>query len=248
MRRDDLIRSLWPDKLLYGCTMIFATGILGLIHAGMLMVLSVSAVGDLPRILLGYGPGATLFLSAVATVLGWIAFRRKDTTWALWGAGVGFVTFALFGLGSLFSLVAAGFVLASRSEGEHLSPHAKRLDPRMWPDKSLAASMLILLLALLSLAWGALLLTGLVQLSFDATPLGGVAILAGLVAGVAAWSLYHQRHAWLGLLACLLGMGALAFYVLGPLLAVAALVLIARAKGEKEFDPETKRRLHGDAA
>lgn len=50
-------------------------------------------------------------------------------------------------MGSVLSLIALAFALAARAEREDRSPATRRLTAEMGPDKSLAASLLVLMRA-----------------------------------------------------------------------------------------------------
>jgi hypothetical protein len=86
-----------------------------------------------------------------------------------------------------------------------------------------------------ALAWGAALLGGDYDVGAWTAALGLAALVTALVGLVAAWRLYHQSHPWLGVLAAALDVATFPFFVVGPLIAVAMLVLIRMAAGEDEF-------------
>lgn len=248
MRRDDLIRDLWPDKMLYGCTLLVVAAATGALAAIARSIVPLEVAADVPRFLLGWAPETTVALSAATAVLAVAALAHRDTRFAFAGAALAVLTFGLFGLGSLLAVVAGGFLVQARREDEHLNPVARHLSRRMWPDKSLAASLVLVVASVLSLAWGVALLAGWVApQASSARVLGPLALLAAALAGSAAWTLYHQRAPWLGAAAALATMACAALWVVGPLLGTAALVLVTLAWREKEFDRATRQRLHGEA-
>jgi hypothetical protein len=67
----------------------------------------------------------------------------------------------------------------------------------------------------------------------------GLAATIGLTVGalllVAGREVYNLRRPWLGWTALALGCATLGFYVLGPLLALAGMVLLGLAHREDEF-------------
>ncbi|HVM45120.1 MAG TPA: hypothetical protein VM582_04225, partial [Candidatus Thermoplasmatota archaeon] len=189
------IRELWPDKLLYGSVMIFVTGIVGVLHAALVLAFDITYSKNVPPLLRGWPAEATLALSAVALVCGIVAIRRLSIRWGMAGAIAGFFSLALLGLASLFALVAAAFLLVAHREEEHRSDHTRQLGAEHWPDKSLAASLLLLMGGFVTLAWGGAVLAGLVNFGGGLAPtLGALEIVAGLLALVAAYFLYHQRE------------------------------------------------------
>ena len=233
--RDALVQHLWPDKTLYASLMLLVTGSMGALYG--LVMLSIGAnLGDkVPTIFKDYPPLLTLLLSVATIVLAWLELKSFKLRHAIAGCVTGFLSMAMLGLVPLLSLVALGFVLKARAEGEHENPDTHRLSPDEWPDKSLAASMLLTVGGVITLAWGYLNATG--QIAFegygvDPTVFGAVAALAGIVSVIASYFLYHQRGAGLGIAAALGGVAALGLYVVGPLLSGAALIAIWRAKAE----------------
>lgn len=231
------IRQLWPDKLLYGSVMMLVTGFVGVLHAGLVLAFDIKYSDDVPALLRGWPAGVTLALSSIAAVSGIVAIKRLSILWGAIGAVAGFLSFALFGLASLFALVAAAFLFIAHREEEHRDTDTRELSAEEWPDKSLAASLLLLMAGVVTLAWGAGVLSGAVNFGGElAMVLGALEILAALVAFAAAYLLYHQRSpvvGWVAGVAVVLAAGA---YVLGPLLALGALVSLGLAHRELEFD------------
>ncbi len=238
--RSELIQGLWPDKALYGATLLSITALLGIIHGAALSLLdiTVSEEGSLPGFLTNYPPELVLLFSLTAGVLGWLALSRQDTRLALAGCVAGILSFSLLGLGSALSVIALVFVFLSRREGEDASEETAELTTEMWPDKALAASVVVLVAGVVTIGWGYALAQGAVQFegyTDDPVAFGWIAMGLGLLALLSALLLYRQRSPLLAALGCLGIVFALGLYVLGPILALAGLVLIWQAWREDEF-------------
>ncbi|HVL48726.1 MAG TPA: hypothetical protein VM889_09230 [Candidatus Thermoplasmatota archaeon] len=233
--RRDLVKTVWPDKLLFGAIMLLVTSAIGLLHGLVGMAVDIRYGKKVPEFLVAMPPEGTVVLSAAAAVLAVLALRRVQTSFGIAGAVSGVLALGLLGLGSLFSLIALGFLVVARQEGEDTTPETARLAPEDWPDKSLAASLLLFMAGGVNVVWGLALILDVVGFGTMGAVVGPLAAAAGLFGLVASWSLYHQRGAKRGTVAALLNVFALGAYVLGPLLAVAALVLIGKARAEGEF-------------
>lgn len=248
--RRDLIKGLWPDKALYGSTLLFLTAVLGLVHGLSLTLLTrwttFTVSDNVPAILRFMPPEAILFFSLAAAILAYVALRRQRSELAMAGAAAGVFSFALLGLGSALSLLALGFILLSRVEGEHEEEETLALDESMWPDKALAASVVLLVSSVLTLGWGLALAFDALAFSgytSDPTAFGWAAALVGIVGLVASAGLYYQRMPLLAVLASVGGILALGLYIVGPLLSLVALVLVYKAWKEDEFeDAQDARR------
>lgn len=232
----ELIHDVWPDKSLFGAVMLFITGLVGVAFVAFSAYVDVVFSERVPRILRDYPPLLTLLLSFAAFVCAAVSLRQRDTNWAFAGALAGVLSLGLLGVGSVLSLIAAVFLVLSRLEREDYTPETLRLTADQWPDKSLAASLLMFMAGVVALLWGGGLTIGLVSLDLGATLiLGQASLLAGLVCLFAALQLYFQRGLWVGALAAVGGIATVGFYVVGPLLSLAALVLIVLAHREQEF-------------
>lgn len=233
----DMIRDVWPDKSLFGAVMLFMTGLLGILFAGFQAAIDVELSAKMPQVLRDYPPMITLLLSLLTFVLAGVSLRNRDTLWALWGCATGIIAFGLLGVGTILSVVALVFLMLSRVEREDYKPETLRLTSDQWPDKSLAASLLVLMAGVVAVIWGTLLVANLVTLELGQTLiLGEASVVAGLVCFFASLQLYFQRTVWVGVLAALGAIGTIGFYAIGPLLGMAVLVLLFLAHREREFD------------
>lgn len=231
-----LIKKVWPDKILYGSIMLLVTALLGVLHAAAVATFDISYGPRVPGYLHPWPAELVLVLSVVAAVLAFVALKKISTLWGMIGAAAGALSMGLLGAGTVLSLVALGFLVWARMEGEDDIPEAERLDPEEWPDKSLGASLVLLLAGLASAGWGYGVLSGGITFAGNGLAFGSFQVLAGLVALAAAYALYHQRAKWLGVAAAVLSILAFAVYVVGPLLGAIALGLTLKASREGEFE------------
>lgn len=237
--REALIKTLWPDKAMYGAIMLFVTGVTGVLWGLIGAIIDVTYASEVPKFLQDYPPLLAVLPSAAAMGLAYLAFRQHKIVWAYLACLAGFLSFAGLGVGPLLSLIALVFVVLAHREGEFHSAATRALTADMWPDKSLAASMLALVTGVLTTFWGILMVSGIVKwtgLSEGAYIFGGFAILAGLTNLVAARRLYYQKDSRLGTIAAVLGLFGFGFLLLGPIVSAANLVVIRWAIEEKEFD------------
>jgi hypothetical protein len=232
-----LIREVWPDKALFGAVILFITGLLGLLFTSIEATIDVELSARVPTFLREYPPLVTVACSLLTFIFAGVSLRNRDTGWALWGCLAGVAAFGLLGVGTALSLVALLFLLKSRHEREDFKPETLRLTSDQWPDKSLAASLLLLMAGIVAIVWGVLLLLELVNLEIGRTAiLGAGALISGLVSFLASAQLYVQRGFWVGTLASIGAVGSIGFYVIGPLLGIGAFVLLFLAHREREFD------------
>lgn len=244
LTHDEMIHKVWPDKSLFGAVMLFITGLVGVSFVAFNAYVDVTLSEKVPGFLRDYPPLLTLFLSFASFVLAGVSLKQRNTMWALWGAAAGVASLGLLGVGSLLSIVAFVFLILSRLEKEDYTPETLRLTTEQWPDKSLAASLLMTMSGIVALVWG-------VALAFDyfslelsqSVILGQASIVAAIICLFAASQLYYQKRLgfWIGVLASVAGMATLGFYVVGPLLSISALVLLLLAHREEEFHkPKTE--------
>lgn len=239
----ELIREVWPDKSLFGAVMLFVTGLLGILFAAFQASVDVELSDKVPTFLRTYPDVVTIVLSMGTFVCAVVSLRNRDTRWALWGCAAGIAAFGLLGVGTVLSVVAFLFLLFSRAEREDYNAETLRLTSDQWPDKTLAASLLLLMAGVVAIVWGVLLVAELVALEISQTlVLGAASVLAGLLCFFASLQLYFQRGLWTGAIAALAAVGTIGFYAIGPLLGAAALVLLMLGQREREFERQRTTR------
>lgn len=233
-----LARHLWPDKLLYGCTLLLVTGGVGLLFALVAVLGPVEYSDNIPSWARVEDVGVSAFLSAAAMGFAVLGLATRRLGLAFTGALAGILSVGPIGVSSALSAIAAGFLFAARREREHVSPRTLALSSDAWPDKTLAASLVLLVGGATSLTWGAALWTGgIVVDPLDPLLFAPLSLVAGLVGLVAAWRTYHQRGLWWGVAAAVLFVATVEFFAVGPLLGLATLVLLWMAHREDEFAP-----------
>lgn len=232
--RKTLIRGLWPDKAMYASILLVLTGALGALAGIVLLSFDIAFSKNVPAFFREYPASVSLALSLAVIVCGLVALKRRSLLWIGAGCVLGIAAQGLLGIGSILSLIAVAFAFLSKLEGEDKNPNTRHLTPRMWPDKSLAASLLLLASGIVTAAWGVGVLLEAVAVDFESL-LGIAIVVAGALSLLAAWTVYNQRWPWFAVLAALAGVAGLGVYVVGPLLSLVALVLIALAAKEREF-------------
>ncbi|MGQ0537066.1 MAG: hypothetical protein ACT4PT_13465 [Methanobacteriota archaeon] len=236
--RETLIKQVWPDKLLYGSIMLFVTSLIGALYGLILMTIGIELSPTIPTIFRDFPAAATFLLSTGAAVLAYMSLAQRKTRWGLVGGVAGVLSLGLLGLTSILSLIAIGFLVQSRLEGEEEELLTQHLTAEMWPDKSLAASMLLLITGVFGIAWGAAIAAGELEFNvLDPYVFGYASIAIGLYCFFAAYLLYHQKGRTAGYLAGIGGVLTFALYIVGPLLSIAAIVLTWKASQENEFGP-----------
>lgn len=231
-----LIRDLWPDKHLYASVLLMLGAALGAAFALVAAATPITYAPDLPTYLQGGGLLVGLVSALVAGALAVGCYTKRAPWMGFTAAAIEFLSFGALGIASVLALVATLFLLRARYEGEHESPHTRDLHASLWPDKALAASLLLIVVSLVSFVWAAALLTGTLEVrGVDARAWGIASLVAGLLALVCATLAYRQR-AFVG---CVVGAALVTatggFVVLGPALALASIVLLVKARGEGEF-------------
>lgn len=232
-----LIRDLWPDKHLYATILLFLGAILGALFALATLSIPVRYAPDMPALLTeGWGTGFTLAASLAGGLFAWTCYRRRSPGSGFAAAGLVFLGFGALGLSSLLALAAALFLLQARREGEHANPATRTLHAHAWPDKALAAALLLVVSAIASLVWAAALLAQSVDVrSLDAVAWGWLSLAGALVALAGAY-LAYQQQGYAGCLAATIASGCTGgFVVIGPVLSIGSLVLLAWSHREREF-------------
>lgn len=233
--RRKLIKDVWPDKRLYACVLLFVAGALGVLYSGLLSLVPSRFGGNVPAFFLSYALNWTMAFSLLALLLAVIALKLRSVWYGFAAALCGILSFGFLGIESALSLVAGGFLVKSRMEREDASQDAPDLHVAMWPDKSLAASMLLTVGAFTSAAWSYVVLAELLTVPY-ALVFGAAAAVVALVDLYAAYQLYHQKQPRLALGAFIATLAVVPFFVVGPLVAMAGLVLLRMAWSEREFD------------
>ncbi|HUR64376.1 MAG TPA: hypothetical protein VM241_07835 [Candidatus Thermoplasmatota archaeon] len=230
-------RPEWPDKAMFAALCLILGGGLGLLFEvgrGLLFVNQ-----DALYLFTSDIPFYTLACTAATLLLGIACLRTQAALYGYLGAAAALLSLALFGLVSFLGAAAVAFLVKAHLEGEETRNDGIRLSAEQWPDKALAAAMVLFVGGALTLAqafavlfnsYRPVLVTGVAATGLDA--------VAGLAALWAARETYHLRRPWAGAAAAVLLVAAAATYVLGPALGVAALVLLSLARREGEFHPE----------
>lgn len=239
--RETLIRELWPDKALYASVLLFVTGFIGIVNGVVRIGLGLSYSSRVPAALADYPSQLTLALSVVTVAFAYVALQRKNTTWTLLGAVAAIVSFGFVALNLVLALVVLVFVMLSRREQEDRRAATQLLTADMWPDKTLAASLLMLIGGISALVWGIGIAGDVVTYDGylgEAWLFGSAVGLAGVAALVSARELYFQRGRLFATLVSVLLVATVTFWIIGPALGVATFVLVMIGRAEEEFEDE----------
>lgn len=237
--RQELVQDLWPDKSLYAAVVLFLTGFVGVLTWAVTETMPVAYAPRAEQVFAFWPAWAILVFSLLAVAAASVALWQRSTRWSLTGSGFAFLSIGFFGVNALLALVALVFVHRAWKEGEDANPATRVLTADMWPDKLLAASLVMLIGGVVTFVWGfAILFDAVTYQGYVATgvPFGLGAVVAGIVALWASSRLYMQRGAVLGVVATVLLGAAVALWVVGPILALAAFVLILLGAREEEFE------------
>ncbi|MGB0653374.1 MAG: hypothetical protein ACPGQL_09260 [Thermoplasmatota archaeon] len=227
----------WPDKAVFASIMLLVAGILGTFFA---LIQPVVSLGDsIPGLLKAFPWWLALPLSIATGVMGYLALKTHTAAWTYAGSATGILSMGFVGLVPVLSLAALGFMLRSYQEGELTRGDAPPLEPGEWPDKALSASLLLFVAGVLTVFQAAALYADRFDaMLFDDLPWiwGTVSLLAGAFCLFAAREVFYLRRPWAGTAAVVVGVLAFGLYVIGPILALAAWVLLMLAHREQEFD------------
>lgn len=226
----------WPDKAMFAALLLILAGVAGLVFRAIYPSLVIDE-DDLP----GIGdPDATwtTALCAATLLLGVWSLLRQAAWSAYLGSATAIASLGMYGLIPLYGLGALGAILLSRREGEETRDDDVHLPASLWPDKAMAASLFLVIIAGVAVAQAILILDDRYEpvLLTNATVAGVVGLAIGALCLVAARESYHVRRPWLVWTAFILSFGTVGFYLIGPLYAVAGMVLLALAHKEGEFD------------
>jgi hypothetical protein len=235
----------WPDKAMFAALCLILGGGLGLVFE---LLRSFIVTGKDLYIFTNDIPGYTIAATAVTLVLGLVCLRTQAAVFAYLGALAAILSFGLFGLVSFLGFASIAFMIKAHIEGEETRNDGITLSADQWPDKALAASMVLFVGGSLMLVQGTAIALG----SFQATILPnaievGVDLVAGLFTIIAAREIYNLRRPWIGVAGGVLCIVTFAMYVLGPALGVTILILLRLANGEGEFDPVPQVRAQRQA-
>lgn len=240
--RDFLIKDLWPDKALYAAVLLFITGFIGVINGLVRMVVDLDYSERVPALVSSYPETLTLALAVLALACGIVAMRKRRTTWTVVGAVLAITSIGFVGINLVLAFICLWFVYLSRKENEDGNPATQILTADMWPDKTLAASLLMLIGGMSALTWGAGILFDVVTYDgyFGPTWLFGLAaMVVGFASVTSSRELYYQRGRMFASGVAVLQVIFLAFWIIGPAVGIATLVLIQLARGEAEFEDES---------
>jgi hypothetical protein len=229
----------WPDKAVYSAMILTLAGALGIMFSLLRMLDAVGENESLPILYL-WPPWIMLLLSVATTTLGGFGVRHHSALFVYSGAATGMASLAALGLVPVLCFAAIGFMIRAHIEGEDTSLATPTPPPEDWPDKAMAASMLLFVTGLLTLFQAGLTFADQVTLQPFGADMGRFVwgawlVVAGVFCAWASWEIYHLRRPWSGAVGGVVGILALGLYIVGPLLAIVALVMMALAARENEF-------------
>lgn len=227
----------WPDKVMFAAMLLVLAGLLGALFA-LLRLAGLTIGRDLSDMLYAMPPVASLLLSLLTVAVGLIGMRGQSIAPLWFAVGTGILSVGMLGLVPLLSLVATGFMVRSHLEGEE-DARDTPLHPSMWPDKALAASLLLFAAGAVALLQALLLFRDDLRvpdsLLVAQSVLGVVSLVAGLSCLYASFEVYRLRRAWAGYVGAFLAFASAGFVLIGPVLGVASFVLLQKARSEEEF-------------
>lgn len=226
----------WPDKAMFSAMLLMLAGGVGAIWRLALPSISV-AQDDLPVLFTQDIPGYELTLCLLTLVLGIVCLLRQAAWAAYLGALTAIASLGMYGLVPFFGLLATAAMVKSHLEGEETHDDGFELHGSLWPDKAMAASLLMVVVAGIAVLQGILLLAGRFEpiLLSSGRVAGSIGVLVGLLGFVAAREVYRLRNPWLGWCALAFALATLGFYLIGPVLALIGMVLLGLAHREDEF-------------
>lgn len=239
-----LIRELWPDKHLYASILLLIGAGLAAAFTIVVYVIPIRYAQKMPTFVEGALTSGELpwglVFPTVSIVLALISFYKRIPALGFVAAGIEFVTFGALGVSSLLALAAIVFLVRARREGEHRNPQTAALHAMHWPDKALAAALLLAIGGLAALVWGAIILTGWLDVrQFDGVAWGVLSLVGAALAFAGAATGYWQRSLALAFVGSVALAATMSFVVIGPALAIGAFTLLLRARREGEFVART---------
>lgn len=229
----------WPDKIMFAAMLLVIAGVLGAIFAT-LRIAGLTIDKGIADTLEVMGPEPGLVLSLATAALALHAIRHQAAVWAWLAVATAILSMGMLGLVPVLAFVAAGFLVRSRVEGEETIHDERRLHASLWPDKALAASLLLFVGGAILLLQALVVFRNDILLPEEVRGWSDAVAAASLAAG--AWSLYASfevyrlRRPWTGHVAAALNVATFAFAALGPALGIATFILLRKAGGEREFE------------
>ena len=227
----------WPDKAMFAAILLILAGAVGTAFRLLLPFMTVQQ-DNLPQIFTDEIPGYALALCLATMVAGILSLWRQAAVFAYLGAAFALASMAMYGLVPFLGLLAIVAMIKSHLEGEETSNDGVQLHSSRWPDKAMAASLFMVVVALIALLQGILIFAGWFEpILLTGMPIvaGSVGVSVGLLGLVAAREVYHVQRPWMGWLALSLGLATMGFYLIGPVLAIVGSVLLGLAHREDEF-------------
>ena len=226
----------WPDKLVFAALLLMVAGGLGILY-GLLVSTGATLGPKLPSFLRDYPVWAILTGSAIALVSGWTSFRFQWSLAGWVGVVAACASMGFLGLVPVMAVFAAGMLVMSRIEGE-ATRFSDRVSAEHWPDKAIMASLFLVVGGIFTAAQAATQYLGV----FDAILLKDMpwiwatfSVVAALAMLLGGFLCFRLRGGPLPLVGAALGIAALAFYIVGPILGFLALIFIGFAYRENEF-------------
>ncbi len=227
----------WPDKAMFAALLLILAGVIGLAFQLVKPLMTIDEA-RMPSIMANEWTSYELMLCGATVLFGILSLRRQAATFAYLGAACAIASLAVYGLLPLFGLLAILAMVKSHLEGEETRNDGIQMHSRNWPDKALAASLFLLVVACISLLQGTMILLENFEpilLKEQYAVAGSLGIIAGIVGIIASREVFHLRRPWVGWLGATLGLATLGFFLIGPLLAVTAMGLLMLAHKEDEF-------------
>lgn len=220
------------------------TGVTGLVYGVAAALFDFNYSTHVPTWIAAYPAWAMTLASTLAALLAVRSLQTRRAAPGIAGAVAGVLALGFLGIGSLLALIALAFLVQSIREGEEV-PASRTLGADLWPDKTLAASAVLLVAGAINVAWGAALLWNAVfeDLAVAALPtygvnahlLGAATLAAGLLGLAGALLNQYQRAPVVGIAGAIASAATLAGVFVTPLLGGAALVLVVLGMREHEF-------------
>lgn len=235
-----LIRELWPDKHLYASILLLIGAALAAAYTIVVSLVPIRYAQKMPTFVEGVLGSSEmpmgLIFPAIAMTLALVSFYKRLPWAGFAAAAVELLTFGALGVSSLLAIAAVVFLLRARREGEHVNPKTAALHASVWPDKSLAAALLLSIGGLAALVWGFAILTGWLDVrQFDGVLWGVLSLVGAVLAFVGAATGYSQRSFALAFVGAIALAATMCFVVIGPALGLGAFTLLLRARSEGEF-------------